>query len=812
MAALDQLLVQALSPSSSAQATAALQALKLADSAGFLQELGRILGNEEAMVAVRQLAGLLIKNMCRNEGKEEALSGILGRIPENCREKLRLECLSALGCANRDISEAAAQAVASLAACDYPSWSDIVPTLVFACSHSESRHRQSAFLTVGYFLEQLPAGSLTKADSDSLLTALYRQICGEEVAIEAVKALGCALQFAGPYFQREQERPLLMKMLIATCRQSDGEIRTAGLENLCETTMWYYDYLSGYIGELWQVTSAIIQSGRQKEAILALEMWNIVSEIEASRQESDQPTSRISVNLAPTLCPLLLTCLSQPVTEDRDSWTLQKASGALLVALAEVVGDPIVDLSLPFIITNIRSAEANMREAAVLALGSVLEGPEDQKLQPLITQGFPFVLNLAIDGNQYVRAAALWTLSRICEHQVEAIREEMPKLWGVLRESLKSDQALLACSCFVHLLQQTDSHSNTAPTELFQPLLEAALNSFGDLQLAAFSALQSFLQATSLLPDWLPQLVQLFCTSLQLPQGSEARETLLCATIQIAISRVTSESLTDSVVSAVLESVEAFFRKRRRLIEEGVNVIGALTSGIGRRMLPHIGGYWDYLVAGLGTESGVCKAAIICVGDHARSLEAALIPYLPTLITPLFTVLISTSLPTDFKVQCIATLGDLATCTQTAFLPYLPQLMTYVAAAATASLQVVSPESDLDLFECLQELREAVVDFFASVVQGLTEAGLVNSLISDLPHIVSFAGKVVTEAYHPTDSLHMAVLGLLGDLALAYGPQVRPLLTSPDILQYARTQESSADSKLRSVAKWTLRELRELTK
>ena len=807
MAALDQLLAQALSPLSSAQATAALQALKLSDPAGFLLDLGQILGSEDAIVAVRQLAGLLIKNMCRNEGKEEALSAIFARISGNCWAKLQFACLSALGCAYRDISEAAAQAVASLAASG--NWPDIVPTLISACSHSEARHRQSAFLTLGYFLEQLPAGTLSKADSDSVLTALYRQICEEaEMGIEAVKALGCALQFASPYFQREQERQVLMKMLLAACRHADGGIRTAGLENMCEAAMWYYDYLGGYVGEMLQITRVIVNSGREKEAILALEMWNIVSEIEASRQESDQPTSHLSSSLSPTLCPLLLACLSQPVSQDRDSWTLQKASGALLVTLAEVVGDAIVDLSLPFIITNIRSTEANKREAAVLALGSVLEGPEDQKLQPLVTQAFPCILNLATEEDEYVRAASLWALSRICEHQVEAIGGEMQKLWGVLRGSLHSDQALLACSCFVHLIQQADQ-ANTAIRELFQPLLDTALNSSGDLQLAAFSALQSLLQATSPLPGWLPQLIQLFCASLQL-QGSEMRETLLCASIQITLSKANPESLTDSVVSAVLESVVAFFRKRRRLIEEGVNVIGALTSGIGTRILPYLGGYWDFLVAGLGTESGVCKAAIICVGDHARSLDSSLIPYLSTLIPPLFTVLESTSLPVDFKVQCIATLGDLATCTQAAFLPYLPPLMTYMASAAAASLQVVLPESDLDLFECLQELREAVVDFFASVVQGLTEAGQTNALVADLGSIVAFAGKVICEDYSPTESMHVAVLGLLGDLALAYGPQVRALLTSPDILQYVCTQESSTDPKLRSVAKWTLRELGEL--
>jgi hypothetical protein len=319
------------------------------------------------------------------------------------------------------------------------------------------------------------------------------------------------------------------------------------------------------------------------------------------------------------------------------------------------------------------------------------------------------------------------------------------------------------------------------------------------------------MQETPFQMEWNNQLLMLFRDNIQLPNGSEMREILLCASIQIGISRSTPESISDSVAFAIVESVIAFFRKRRRVVEEGINVIGALVSGIGKRIVPAIGGYWDYVVAGLGTDSGTCKAAIICVGDHARGLDVALIPYLPTVIMPLFSVLESSDLSIDFKVQCIATLGDLVTSTQSAFLPYLPTLMPYIATAATASLRVVSPDSDLDLFECLQELREAIVDFFASVVQGLTDAGQAEVLSADLAHMVSFAGKVVTEEYFPTDNVHMAVLGLMGDLALAYGDRARGLLTSSDILQYARRQEGSANPKLRSVAKWTLRELQDLS-
>ena len=814
MAALDLLLAQALSPSSSAQATAALQTLKLANPAEFLLELGQILGKEDAHVSIRQLAGLLIKNICRNEGQEEALKGVLDRVPADGRENIRFQCLSALGSQYRDISEAAAQAVASLAAIEYPNgqWRDIVPLLISACSHVDLRHRKSAFLTIGYFLDQLPAGALAKQDSDDLLTAIYTHICGSGVELEAVKAFGCALQFTSPYFQREQERALMMKMLIAPCKQPEGAVRTAGLENLCEAAKWFYDYLSEYIGELWQTTSQIVTTGSQKEAILALEVWNIVSEIEASRKESEQPTCSISSSLALTLCPLLFTCLSQPLTADPDDWTIQKASGALLVTLAEVVGDPIVDLSLPFIITNLRSTESNRREAAVLTLGSVLEGPEDQKLQPLVSQGFPYVISLARDEDKHVRAAALWTLSRICEHQIEAIsgEREVNSLWTVLLDCLKGDLALLACSCTVHLLQQPLCQANPAIGRLFQPLLDTAMSSANDLQLAAFSALQTLMQETPFQIQWNSQLLALFRDNIQLPNGSEMREMLLCASIQIGISRSTPESISESIAFTIVESVIAFFRKRRRVIEEGINVIGALVSGIGKRIVPAIGGYWDYVLAGLGTDSGTCKAAIICVGDHARGLDVALIPYLPTVVQPLFQVLESSSLSIDLKVQCIATLGDLVTSTQSAFLPYLPTLMPYISAAATASLQVISPDSDLDLFECLQELREAIVDFFASVVQGLTDAGQAEVLSADLAHMVSFAGKVVTEEYFPTDNMHMAVLGLMGDLALAYGERVRGLLTSSDILQYARRQEGSANPKLRSVAKWTLRELQAL--
>ncbi len=94
------------------------------------------------------------------------------------------------------------------------------------------------------------------------------------------------------------------------------------------------------------------------------------------------------------ILPVLLWLLTKKEEdEDEDEWNVSMAASICLQLFADVTRDAIVEHVLRFVESNIKNAEWNFREAAVMAFGSILEGPSHKVLQPLCkTVSFYYII------------------------------------------------------------------------------------------------------------------------------------------------------------------------------------------------------------------------------------------------------------------------------------------------------------------------------------------------------------------------------------------------------------------------------------
>jgi|AntAceMinimDraft_1070359.scaffolds.fasta_scaffold283293_1 importin subunit beta-1 len=120
------------------------------------------------------------------------------------------------------------------------------------------------------------------------------------------------------------------------------------------------------------------------------------------------------------LVPMLLETLTKQdedqVEDGEDAWNVAMAGGTCLGLVATCVKDAVVDHVMPFIQANITQSEWRMREAATFAFGSVLEGPDPDKLAPVASQALPFLLGAMKDAKPHVRDSTAWTIGRLFEH------------------------------------------------------------------------------------------------------------------------------------------------------------------------------------------------------------------------------------------------------------------------------------------------------------------------------------------------------------------------------------------------------------
>lgn len=139
---------------------------------------------------------------------------------------------------------------------------------------------------------------------------------------------------------------------------------------------------------------------------------------------------------------------------DEDEWNVAMAAGTCLNWLAQAVHDPIVPAVISFIEANIKSQDWHQREAAVMAFGAILVGPDPSVLTPLVNQALPILIDMMSDSNVHVKDTTAWTLGRICEVLLQCIKPDvhLHPLVSALVNGLSDSPRIITNCCWA--LQQ----------------------------------------------------------------------------------------------------------------------------------------------------------------------------------------------------------------------------------------------------------------------------------------------------------------------------------------------------------------------
>jgi importin subunit beta-1 len=241
-----------------------------------------------------------------------------------------------------------------------------------------------------------------------------------------------------------------------------------------------------------QLTVLGMKHADEKVALQAVEFWSTVcdEEIELALEAQDaaeygEQPERESHHFArvalPEILPVLLLLLTkQEEDASDDEWNVSMAAGTALALLAQCVGDGIVAPVIPFVEGNIKSGDWRFREAAVMAFGSILDGPEESVLMPLVAQALPTLIEMMRDESPHVRDTTAWTLGRISDVLVKTIKvdEHLPAMIGALVGGLQESPRIVSNCCWsiMNLAEQLgEREADTCPLTPYYPGIVAAL-------------------------------------------------------------------------------------------------------------------------------------------------------------------------------------------------------------------------------------------------------------------------------------------------------------------------------------------------
>lgn len=815
-----------------------LQEAQKQNLALFLQLLCVELASEDKPPQTRTLAGLIVKNSltAKDESRRMQLSTQWVQLDTNLKTQIKQAVISTLSSNVRDARSAAAQVASKIAVIELPNnmWPELIPALL-ANMDKEDNLKQSSLETLGYVCEEIPV-EILQPQSNQILTAVCKGMKdpNNDVKLAGCNALYNALEFVKSNFENEGERNYIMQVLCDACIVEDIKVRIAGMECMVKIASLYYEKLAPYMQKIFNITLEAIKKDQEPVAQQAVEFWSTVCDEEIYLAEELEEAEEMKV--APSqlsqhfirgalkyLIPLLTETLTRQEDEpDEDTWNVAMAAGTCLSLVAATVGDEVVPQVMPFVQNYINHENWKFREAATLAFGAILEGPKE--LTQLIAQAMPVLLtHLKGDPVVYVKDTTAWTVGRVCQLHPAVVASNLTEVMTVLASSLQDSPRVSANVCWaIHNLSLAFEDDQDKPSSGMSPFFQGLLKELlqvteredadeSNLRCSAYEAvnvliqcgaqdtLNAALESTPLFLDRLEKTFSMQIVSIDDKEEQTELQSLLCGVLQVIIQKLGDaiKPFADKMMQLFLQ---VFSAKSASVHEEALMAVGAIANAVEadfEKYMPH---FRPFLTLGLrnSEEHSVCAVAVGVVGDISRALVNKLTPYCDEIVTLLLQNLQNPQLNRNVKPPILSCFGDIALAIGGEFVKYLGAVMAMLQQASTTTVD----QSDYDLVDYLNQLREGIFEAYTGIIQGLRSDGVAEQFLPYVSHVINFVGFVFSDATR-SDSVTRGAVGVLGDIGHSLSGQVKPHLSQPFVKELINECLKSDSPQTQDVANWT---------
>lgn len=845
-ASLAQILEQTISPDHKVSVNASKTLTKYAEEnlALFLLELSKEIANENNSQITRQAACFCLKNniAMKDEVSRKQLHQRWLQIQPEYRNQIKSILINTLGSNYKEVANTTAIAISSIAQAEIPQeqWPELIPSLLENSNSPQAADnlRIATLTCIGYVCDELSSRFL-KNFSDQILSAV---VSGMEkntknplVRLAGVKALLNSVDFIENNFSVKHERDYIMRVVCEATQSEEVDIVDFSLQTLARMVDKYYECMSEYMHSLFEVTVQGMNSKVEKKVLQSIEFWCTVCEredlleieIADAQQQGIQPPANMNYGLGAMphlvkILPLLMT----KQEDDPDKYTIAKAAAVCLQLLATICQDKIVDEILPFVTGNIGSQDWHYKEAAVLAFGTIMEGPSPEKLKPLVEQALSPLVNLLKDPHELVRDSTAWVLGTICKILPEIVLSDniCMNFLGALFNSMNDQPSVVNHLCWAFKLvcekaSEDKEEGVRMPTfalsrfynDIIMKLLDTTERSDAsenNLRTAAYEAIMMFI---SKCPDDCYETLKKVTLEMLLRmdnvvqrKGNSQREhtqlsevqSLICATLRdivIALNPEDVKSLADRLMKMMMYVFRVAHDNKQDMVQEdAIATIQAMVDQLDTDFVKYMPAFKEYIEHGLTSYSDykICRCFIECVSDIARVLGPEFMPYSDMVMNKLSVILHDPKRNPSLLPVTLACFGDICDAIKDKFAKYAEHVFDILG-------QVSQTQYSMDTYEEVDFwniLMDSVLVCYSNIIIELM--GTHKQAISKyVPTIMGFLEKLLGDSnvFHVVD-VNRSACGIVGDLLGGFQREMRPFIVNkPWIQQNIRTCMHATD-------------------
>ncbi|CCK69004.1 karyopherin beta KNAG_0B05720 [Huiozyma naganishii CBS 8797] len=782
--------------------------LKTLSNENFLQYAGllsQVLTDENSRLEARILAALTLKNELISKDtirNQQYAQRWVTQIDGDSKLLIKNNTLIGLVAPEPRVANAAAQLLAAIADIELPrsEWQDLMKIMVDNTNPSQPENvKRASLLALGYICESAdPQSQALTSASNNILIAIVQGAQSSEpskaVRLAALNALADSLVFIKNNMEREGERNYLMQVVCESTQAPDVDIQAAAFGCLCKIMSLYYSFMKPYMEQaLYALTISTMESPDDKVASMTVEFWSTIceEEIDISYELTQFPQSPLqSYNFALSslkeVVPNVLKLLTRQNDDfEDDDWNVSMSAAVCLQLFAQNCGNAILEPVLEFVEQNITSDNWRDREGAVMAFGSIVDGPNKVQSTFYIHQALPAILNLMNDSSLQVKDTAAWCIGRIADIVAEAIspQDHLPGVVQACLTGLK-DHPKIATNCawtIINLIEQL-AEETPSPIYNYYPIIVDGLITAANrtdneynARASAFSALATVVECStnevaeisasisSFVMDKLGQTMsvdesQLTMEAIQSLQ--ELQSNIL--TVLAAVIRKSPGSV-DGVSDMLMELfIKLLDKKDSAFIEDDVFfAVSSISFSLGSKFEKYLEAFSPYLVKALNqVDSPVAVTAVGFVADIANSLGEDFKKYAGAFMSVLGQMIINPNSRKELKPAVLSVFGDIASNIGPDFVVYLDEVMNLCIAAQNSK-----PENGtLDAIDYNIKVLESVLDAYVGIVAGLHDVP--DTLFSYVGTVFQFIAQIANDPQlYSEDSTSRAAVGIIGDIA-----------------------------------------------
>jgi importin subunit beta-1 len=838
---MNNLLVKGTSQTNQNDVSEAVQKLKELENDNFplfILTLTNHLSNPQKDPTTRILAGICLKNSLMSDNPE-VREGLVQRwntvVPDDFKVRIKEMLYHSLSDKLDSTRRGAALGIAKIFFCDFATpnpWFALIDMCVGNVTTSNDPFlRQSSLDVLGYICEEADPERIPQLN-DKVLTAVCFAMRPEEEHLDvkeaAAKALNNAIDFCKKNFDNETEKKYLMNCILHASAHPQLKIKLVGLQLLIQVASLYYEKLTDYIVDIFKITIEYIIGNDEEISKLAIEFWASIAdeEIEFTKNRPDFNKRFCSAALK-DLVPVLLQSMTKQDNPDYDmeEFTLPMSASVCLNFIAQAVKQEIVPHIFPFFEHFIKSGEWNMTDAAILAICCILESPTNT-ITPIITQSIDILLdNIQNTKEASVKDTAAWAIGKICKLHPEPIIPFSEKILSYMINSLTSEPPRVAANaCWTIHNLVTITQSNVANninifTKIMEALIKASDRHDGNdfnLRNSAYEAINVvILNAPNAALPLFEQLLQLFLKRLEDTINQNANQQLvehqesLCGVLQIISTRCPDliAAYSDKIMSVlyfILKSATG-----SQVSQEIFLTISMIVNIIEASFVKYMPSLAEYVISALKNwqDHMACSTAVGCVGDIARAIEKAILPYCDDIVRCLLDNIQNRGLDRSVKPTILTTFGDIAISIKGEFHRYHKFVLEVLDQASQTVCESKVDLENQDLLEYLNKFCNGIFEAYVGIIHGYNDSGNQHAITEFYVPILNLIEFIATQKFSD-DQLKKTTLGILGDL-IDHVPNVKKMCSTNDqIISFVRTCNTSKDEEVRNWSSWVQEKLK----